>query len=76
MLILTRRKDESIVIGNDIEVKILHLTGNQVKIGIQAPKQVEVYRGEIHKQVVEENKLAASKKVDDWFEMFDKKLEK
>lgn len=60
MLILARRKGEAIQIGNEIEIKILSIQGDQVKIGIEAPKTVEVYRKEIYEQIQEENKQAAT----------------
>ncbi|MCM3799787.1 carbon storage regulator CsrA [Caldifermentibacillus hisashii] len=60
MLILARKKGEAIQIGNEIEIKILSIQGDQVKIGIEAPKTVEVYRKEIYEQIQEENKQAAT----------------
>lgn len=51
MLIVTRRKSEAIMIGDDIEVKILGIEGNQIKIGIDAPKETLVYREEIYKRI-------------------------
>ncbi|MDL0421340.1 carbon storage regulator CsrA [Caldibacillus thermoamylovorans] len=60
MLILTRKKGETIQIGNGIEIKIVSIQGDQVKIGIEAPKTVEVYRKEIYEQIQEENKQAAT----------------
>ncbi len=59
MLALTRKKDETIVIGNDIEITILEVKGDQVKIGINAPKSVPIYRKEIYVQIQEANKEAA-----------------
>lgn len=50
MLVLTRRFGESIMIGDDIEVKILKITGNSIKIGIAAPKDVSVLRSELAKK--------------------------
>ncbi|MCR4946511.1 MAG: carbon storage regulator CsrA [Lachnospiraceae bacterium] len=58
MLALTRKKGESIVLGNDIELVILDIRGDQVKVGISAPKNVPVYRKEIYLQIQEENKAA------------------
>ncbi len=54
MLILTRNTNESIMIGDDIEVKILSISGGQVKIGIAAPKNVAVHREEIYLKVKRE----------------------
>ena len=58
MLALTRKKGESIVLGNDIELVVLDIRGDQVKVGISAPKNVPVYRKEIYLQIQEENKAA------------------
>ncbi len=58
MLILTRKLDESIMIGNDIEVKVVKVTGSQVHLGIKAPKTIAVYRHELFEQVMNENKNA------------------
>ncbi len=55
MLILTRKSDESIIIGNNIQVKVLKIQGNQVHIGIDAPREVSVYRQEIYEQIRKEN---------------------
>jgi carbon storage regulator len=59
MLALSRKINESIIIGNDIEITILEVKGDQVKIGISAPKSVPVYRKEIYLQIKEANKEAA-----------------
>lgn len=55
MLILTRRIDETLCIGDDIQVTILKIKGNQVSIGIQAPKSVAVHREEIYERIKKEN---------------------
>ena len=59
MLILTRKIGESIVIGNDIFVILLEQRGAQIRVGIKAPRRVKVYREEVYKQIMEENKRAA-----------------
>ena len=64
MLALSRKAGESIVINNDIEVTILEVKGDQIKIGIDAPKSVPIYRKEIYDQIQEENKQAAGEDVD------------
>ncbi len=56
MLALTRKKGESLMINNDTEVTILEVRGDQVKLGIQAPKEVPIYRKEVYLQIQEENK--------------------
>ena len=60
MLALSRKKDEAIVINNDIEVTILEVKGDQVKLGITAPKSVPVYRKEVYLQIQEANRAAAN----------------
>lgn len=60
MLALSRRINESIMLGNDIEISILEIKGEQVKIGIKAPNSVPVYRKEIFLQIQEENKKAVA----------------
>ena len=55
MLALTRKKGESLVINNNIEVTVLEIRGDQVKIGISAPKEVPIYRKEVYLQIQEEN---------------------
>lgn len=65
MLALSRKNNESIMIGNDIEVTILDIRNDQVKIGIRAPKDVGIYRKEIYLQIQEENKRAVETEVPD-----------
>lgn len=60
MLVLSRKEDESIVINDDIEIKIVSLKPDQVKIGIIAPKTVKIYRKEIYDQIQQENIAAAA----------------
>ena len=55
MLALTRKKGESLVINNNIEITVLEIRGDQVKIGISAPKEVPVYRKEVYLQIQNEN---------------------
>ncbi|MBI4715534.1 MAG: carbon storage regulator CsrA, partial [Nitrospirae bacterium] len=59
MLILTRKLGESVNIGDRIKVTILEVHGNQVRIGIEAPKEMKVYREEVYAKIMEENRLAA-----------------
>ncbi|MCR4745021.1 MAG: carbon storage regulator CsrA [Lachnospiraceae bacterium] len=56
MLTLSRRKNEAIVIDNNIEINVLEIRGDQVKIGISAPKEIAIYRKEVYKQIEEENR--------------------
>ncbi len=58
MLALSRKKNEALVINNDIEITILDIKGDQVKIGISAPKEVPIYRKEVYIQIQEANKEA------------------
>lgn len=60
MLALSRKKDEAIVINNNIEITILEVKGDHVKIGISAPKSVPVYRKEVFLQIQESNKDATN----------------
>lgn len=59
MLALSRKKGEALIINNDIEITILEIKGEQVKIGISAPKEVPVYRKEVYIQIQEANKAAS-----------------
>ena len=58
MLALSRKKNEAIVVNNNIEITILEVKGDQVKIGINAPKEVPIYRKEVYLQIQEANKEA------------------
>lgn len=64
MLALSRKKDEAIIINNDIEIKIIEIKGEQVKLGISAPKTVPIYRKEVYVQIEEANKEAANSVAD------------
>jgi carbon storage regulator len=59
MLILTRKPGESIYIGDGIKVIIVEIKGNQIRVGIEAPSNVRIYREEIYLQILEENQKAA-----------------
>jgi len=58
MLALSRKKNEAIVINNNVEITVLEIKGDQVKLGISAPKEVPVYRKEVYVQIQEANKEA------------------
>ncbi len=60
MLALSRKKNEAIVVNNNIEITILEVKGDQVKIGISAPKDVPIYRKEVYTQIQEANKAATN----------------
>ena len=60
MLVLTRRVQQSIVIGKDVVVTVLEVRGDQVRIGISAPRDVDVHREEVYAELQEANRSAAS----------------
>lgn len=60
MLVLTRKKGQSIVIGDNIEICVIDVQGEQVRIGIDAPRNVSVHRKEIYLEIQEENRQAAN----------------
>jgi carbon storage regulator len=59
MLILSRKLNEKIMIGEDISISIIEIRGDQVKLGVDAPKSVKVYRREVFDAILAENKAAA-----------------
>ncbi|HEY3315688.1 MAG TPA: carbon storage regulator CsrA [Bacillota bacterium] len=65
MLVLTRKLKESIIIGDDIEVTVVDVKGDQVKLGIVAPSHVSVHRREVYEEIQRENLAAARARVDD-----------
>ena len=58
MLALSRKKNEAIIVNNNVEITILEIKGDQVKLGISAPREVPVYRKEVDVQIQEANKAA------------------
>ncbi len=60
MLALTRKKGESLVVNNNIEITVLEIRGDQIKLGISAPKDVPIYRKEVYLQIQKENEAATS----------------
>lgn len=62
MLVLTRKTGESIQIGDDITIKIVAVEGDQIKLGIDAPKNVDIHRSEIYQQIIEANQQASLNK--------------
>lgn len=64
MLVITRRKDESLLIGDDIEIKIVKVEGGSVRLAISAPRAITILRKEVFERVKEENKEAISGNLD------------
>ncbi len=60
MLVLSRKKGQSIMIGDDIEISIVEVQGEQVRLGINAPRNVSIHRKEVFEEIVSENKQAAA----------------
>lgn len=65
MLVLTRKVHQSIMIGDDIEIVVLEVRGEQVRLGIRAPKDVTVHRQEIYSQIQTENVEASKTRPED-----------
>ena len=63
MLVLTRKLNESIMIGNDIEITVFAVEGEQIKLGINAPKKIEIHRKEIYLSIQQENNQAVNTEV-------------
>ena len=59
MLVLTRKKDQALVIGDDIEITVLDIQGDQIRLGVDAPKSIKIFRKELYLEILEENKSAA-----------------
>ncbi|MFA5479042.1 MAG: carbon storage regulator CsrA [Candidatus Muiribacteriota bacterium] len=63
MLVLTRKKNESIIIGDSVEIVVVDIKGDQIKIGINAPKNISVHRKEVYEEIQRENILAAQSNI-------------
>ena len=63
MLVLSRKKNESIIINGNIEIKIIEAEDGKVKIGIEAPRDIIIHRKEVFDQIAEQNKAASASKV-------------
>lgn len=59
MLVLSRQRDETIMIGDDVEVTVVDIRGDKVRLGINAPKQIEVHRKEVYDAIRRERRAAA-----------------
>lgn len=64
MLVLTRKTGETLMLGDDIQVKVISIDGDQVKIGIDAPKTLKIYRHEIFEAIQKENEAAINANFD------------
>lgn len=71
MLVLTRKVGESIRIGDDIEVVITSVDQNRVRVGIQSPRHIPIYRSELYQKITEENQEAAGAKAGDLDSLLD-----
>ena len=60
MLVLTRKVGESIVIGTNVRVTVLEMQGRQIRLGIEAPSDIPVHRGEVYERIKDENQEAAT----------------
>jgi carbon storage regulator len=65
MLVLSRQRDETIMIGDDIEVTVVDIRGDKVRLGITAPKEISVHRKEVYDAIRRENRAAAQVKPED-----------
>ncbi len=65
MLVLSRQRDETIMIGDDIEITVVDIRGDKVRLGITAPSQVPVHRKEVYEAIKRENRAAAKMKPED-----------
>ena len=65
MLVLSRQRDQTIVIGDDIEITVVDIRGDKVRLGINAPSEVPVHRKEVYDAIKRENRAAASVKPED-----------
>ena len=63
MLVLTRKLNESIMIGNDIEITVLAVEGEQIKLGINAPKNIDIHRKEVYLSIQQENNQAVNTEI-------------
>jgi carbon storage regulator len=65
MLVLSRQKDETIIIGDDIEITVVDIRGDKVRLGVSAPKEISVHRKEVYDAIRRENREAAQVKPED-----------
>jgi carbon storage regulator len=65
MLVLSRTRDEKIMIGDDIEITVVEVRGDKVRLGIKAPREIPVHREEVYKAIREEQKLVSQEKTEE-----------
>ena len=65
MLVVTRKKDEKLIIGNEIEIQVLRIGRDNVRLGIKAPPHISIYRYEIYEAIKQENVSAAQSQIPD-----------
>ena len=65
MLVLSRQRDQTIVIGDDVEITVVDIRGDKVRLGINAPAEIPVHRKEVYEAIKRENRAAASVKPED-----------
>lgn len=65
MLVLSRQRDETIMIGDDVEITVVDIRGDKVRLGISAPSEIPVHRKEVYEAIQRENQAAAGMKVED-----------
>src|SRR5205085_8510934 len=65
MLVLSRQRDQTIMIGDDIEITVVDIRGDKVRLGINAPSEVPVHRKEVYEAIKRENRAAAGMKAED-----------
>lgn len=72
MLVLSRQRDETIMIGDDVEITIVDIRGDKVRLGINAPRHIQVHRKEVYDAIKRENQQAANLTPQDVAEVIDK----
>ncbi len=65
MLVVTRKKDEKLIIGNEIEIQVLRIGRDNVRLGIKAPAHISIYRYEIYEAIKQENTTAVKSQIPD-----------
>lgn len=73
MLVLSRQRDEAIMIGDDVEITVVDIRGDKVRLGITAPRHIQVHRKEVYEAIKRENEQASKLRPDDVAEIVKKK---